>query len=149
MTITDGSSIFIDTNILVYANSLESPFHHVAVQSLKQIDANFETIWISRQVLREFISVLSKEVSFPIEMIVERVRYFERILSVAEENEMVTRELLTILISEKTKGKHIHDANIVATMLAYSIPNLLTKNKKDFERFSSAITVLTMEEVLL
>jgi len=38
-------------------------------------------------------------------------------------------------------GKQVHDANIVASMLAYEIPCLLTHNHKDFERFAEVIKV--------
>ena len=38
-------------------------------------------------------------------------------------------------------GKQVHDANIVATMLVYGIPCLLTHNARDFERFGDMVTV--------
>ena len=43
-------------------------------------------------------------------------------------------------------GKQIHDANIVATMLTYNIPILLTTNNiADFKRFSHLITILPLD----
>ncbi|MEH2170887.1 MAG: hypothetical protein V7K41_30400 [Nostoc sp.] len=42
-------------------------------------------------------------------------------------------------------GKQVHDANIVATMLVYGIPQLLTHNTSDFARFSGLITVLPLQ----
>jgi len=38
-------------------------------------------------------------------------------------------------------GKQVHDANIVATMLVYGIPRLLTANPSDFARFAHLLTV--------
>ena len=38
-------------------------------------------------------------------------------------------------------GKQVHDANIVATMLAYGIPCLLAHNTKDFELFNGIIKI--------
>jgi hypothetical protein len=38
-------------------------------------------------------------------------------------------------------GKQIHNANIVATMLAFDIPQLITYNVVDFQRFAGLITV--------
>ena len=46
----------------------------------------------------------------------------------------------------KIVGKQVHDANIVATMQAYQIPYLLTANIGDFNRFSTLITLLPLEE---
>ena len=42
-------------------------------------------------------------------------------------------------------GKQVHDANIVATMLIYGIPQILTHNTADFARFSELITVLPLQ----
>ena len=42
-------------------------------------------------------------------------------------------------------GKQVHDANIVATMLVYGIPQLFTHNTSDFARFSGLITVLPLQ----
>ena len=41
-------------------------------------------------------------------------------------------------------GRQIHDANIVATMREYGIPNLLTDNTSDFTRFGHLITVVPL-----
>lgn len=43
-------------------------------------------------------------------------------------------------------GKQIHDANIVATMIAYRIEYLLTHNVVDFERFTSLIHILPLDQ---
>jgi predicted nucleic acid-binding protein len=40
-----------------------------------------------------------------------------------------------------TRGKQIHDANIVATMLAHGILTLLTDNIGDFVRWGHLIDV--------
>lgn len=60
MTTGDASAVFLDTNTLVYATVAESPFHLpalTAVQSLEQIST---TLWVSRQILREYLSTLSR-----------------------------------------------------------------------------------------
>ena len=41
-------------------------------------------------------------------------------------------------------GKQIHDANVVATMLASGIPALLTHNVSDFDRFRNLIQVISL-----
>lgn len=38
-------------------------------------------------------------------------------------------------------GKQIHDANIVATMLAFDIRQLVTYNISDFQRFAGFLAV--------
>jgi predicted nucleic acid-binding protein len=44
-------------------------------------------------------------------------------------------------------GKQVHDANIVATMLDADVTTLLTANVKDFRRFESYISVLSLPTV--
>jgi predicted nucleic acid-binding protein len=39
-------------------------------------------------------------------------------------------------------GRQVHDANIVATMLAHGETRLLTFNEADFRRFSSVIEIV-------
>ena len=40
-----------------------------------------------------------------------------------------------------TGGKQVHDANIVATMIAYDVRTLLTYNLDDYKRFSGFIEI--------
>jgi len=80
--------------------------------------------------------------------IVERVRYLQAHFWVADDTLVVTERLLSLLQTIPVGGKQVHDANIVATMQAYGIGHLLTLNVVDFTRFSSLITVLTLEDVL-
>jgi predicted nucleic acid-binding protein len=56
----------------------------------------------------------------------------------------VTNHLLELVEHFNVKGKQIHDANIVATMLAYGIKRLLTFNTADFERYRSVIEILPL-----
>ena len=53
----------------------------------------------------------------------------------------VTQILCELLAEIPTGGKQVHDANIVATMMAYGIPALLTHNAKDFARFHRHIHI--------
>ena len=47
--------------------------------------------------------------------------------------------LLDLLANHSTAGKHVHDANLVATMLSNGITTLLTFNTRDFRRFEDVI----------
>lgn len=63
---------------------------------------------------------------------------------VAEDGPAVTAHLVSLLGSVACAGKQVHDANLVATMLAQGIPRLLTHNVADFTRFAAYITVLPL-----
>jgi predicted nucleic acid-binding protein len=60
---------------------------------------------------------------------------------VADETAEVTRRLRSLLDSIPAAGRQVHDANIVATMLAHGVGHLLTFNVADFHRFEPLIAV--------
>jgi predicted nucleic acid-binding protein len=74
-------------------------------------------------------------------MVIERVRYLEERFQVADDTAAVTEQLIRLVRNGNVGGKQVHDANIVATMLAYGIPSLLTHNVKDFARFADVISI--------
>ncbi len=41
-------ALFVDTNVLIYANIVESPFHAAALAALRQARAASRALWISR-----------------------------------------------------------------------------------------------------
>lgn len=149
MTNGGADRVFLDTNVLVYANAAEAPLHQVALRAIEtRYDAGVE-LWISRQVLREYLATFSRPQRFmnprPIATVIERVRFFQIRFLVAEDGPHVTEQLLALMQQVTIGGKQVHDANIVATMLAYGIPSLLTHNTDDFARFSRLITVMPLE----
>lgn len=145
---TGGSRILVDTNVLVYASLRQSPWHSQAIQSLhSQLQAGAE-IWVSRQVLREYLAVLtrpgSNSLASPAAVGAADVVAFERMFHIADDTRDVTARLLSLLRSVPMGGKQVHDANLVATMQANAIPKLLTHNVADFVRFRALITVVPM-----
>jgi predicted nucleic acid-binding protein len=148
MTKLDEPSIFLDTNILVYANVEESPFHQVALQTIEKLYQAGVELWISRQVLREYLSTLTRPKTFaspqPVATVIARVRYFSTRFQVAQDDAQITERLLKLIEEISIGGKQVHDANIVATMQVYGIEQLLTHNVNDFERFSNLITLVPL-----
>ena len=64
--------------------------------------------------------------------------------STAGEGAAVTSQLLNLLSRVSLGSKQVHGAKIVATMLAYGIPRLLTHNTADFARFSGPISIVPL-----
>jgi predicted nucleic acid-binding protein len=149
MATTDDNALFVDTNVLIYANVAEAPLHEAAFAALKQAREANRALWVSRQVLREFAAVRSRPQAFvraaAPELIVERLRYFEASFEVADDIAAVTAQLCQLMTEVPIGGKQVHDANVVATMLTYGIPALLTHNVQDFVRFGQRIRVASIE----
>jgi predicted nucleic acid-binding protein len=137
--------VFFDTDFLVNALVLQAPFHQIALDTLIRLEASDGEGWISRQILREFLSALTKEKMpyppQPKEAIIAASRALERQFFIAEDHSVITEQLYMLVGEVACGGRQMHDANIVATMLAHDIPELLTFNHKDFKRFSGLVDV--------
>ena len=62
----DVENLFVDTNVLVHAMVVESPWHERARSALKSAVEHGRRLWISRQVIREYAAVMSRPQSFSI-----------------------------------------------------------------------------------
>ena len=61
---------------------------------------------------------------------------------ILEDGPEVTETLIALLREAPAGGRQIHDANIVATMLAYGERRLLTFNLADFRRYGDRIELI-------
>ena len=64
MAIMDDNTLFIDTNVLVYANVIETPFHQQALTTINAAHKEGRTIWINHQVLREYLVTMTRPQAF-------------------------------------------------------------------------------------
>jgi predicted nucleic acid-binding protein len=148
MTPGDAKAVFLDTNILVYAQVRQAPWHQEARHAIGEREQAGVPLWISRQVLREYLAVLTRPQTWstppPLADLLADVRALERRFHVADDTAPVTAQLLQILARIPVGGRQVHDANIVATMLSQGIAQLLTHNTTDFLRFQPLITVLPL-----
>jgi predicted nucleic acid-binding protein len=117
----------------------------VARHLLSQLEAGGRRLWISQQVLREYLCVVTRvqatSSALPIATALADVRRFHASLNVAADTPGVLERLLEIVATHPVSGKQVHDANVVATMLEYGISRLLTFNIADFQRFADVITL--------
>lgn len=148
MATTAADPMFVDTNVLIAANVASHPKHAPALQRLKDLASAGADLWISRQVLREYLATLTRPQTFsvpqPVSLLQTQVVYFQNQFKVADDTASVTANLLALLVAIPVGGKQVHDANIVATMQVYGITQLLTDNTTDFARFEPTITVVPL-----
>lgn len=146
MPTAPARSVFVDTNVLVFATVATAPRHAEAKAKLDAERAAGAVMWTSRQVLREYVATVTRPQTYvrplPPAAVDAVVRQFLKDFLIAEDGPQVTHHLLTLLAQVACGGKQVHDANIVATMIAYQIPELLTDNVADFTRFAHWITVV-------
>lgn len=142
-----AADVFIDTNVLLRAFHSTFPEHEPIRAMIDRLFEEDRELWISRQVIREYLVQVTHPRTFEpplaIEQVVRQLTALSSLFHIADETQDVTTHLLTLLQAYPTRGKQIHDANIVATMRANHIDTLLTLNRDDFLRFEDQITLLT------
>ena len=60
MATTVGDPVFVNTNVLVYSTRPLSAHHAAAARALARIGAGGATLWISPQILREYLAVVTR-----------------------------------------------------------------------------------------
>ena len=138
--------MLVDTNVLVKARILEAPDHETARPSLQRAIEGPEPLRISRQVLREYLAVVTRPQTWPVPIAREdALNDLERLAAayeVLEDVPAVTDLLVALRREVAVGGRQIHDANIVATILAYGERNSLTFNGADFRRYGNRIELV-------
>ena len=67
---------------------------------------------------------------------------FAEVFDILEDGPAVGAQLVQLCRTVAVAGRQVHDANIVATMLAHGEARLLSANRSDFQRFGSLIEVV-------
>lgn len=137
--------------MLIYATNNLSPLCSLAKEVIIE-GARIQglELVISSQVLREYLAAATRirlvESGIPLQKIIENLNTFQKQFVVLPEVRGILPKLIELVQEYPTAGKQVHDANIVATMLAHEVETLLTHNVEDFERYSEKIRILPLEK---
>ncbi len=140
--------MFIDTNVFVYARFETSSDHVRAREGIERARRGSEPVRLSRQILREYLATVTRPQSWgePLTMTValeDVVRYGDE-FEIIEDGLHVTETLIALCREVPVAGKQVHDANIVATMLAAGERRLLTFNTTDFRRYEDRLELVEL-----
>ena len=139
--------MFVDTNILVNARIREAPHHEIARAGLESALRGPEPLCISRQVMREYLAVVTRPQAWPVPITrgeaLDDIGRLSRAFEVLEDGPRVTDTLVALCWEVDVGGRQVHDANIVATMLAHGERRLLTCNGADFRRYGGRLELVT------
>lgn len=139
------TSLFVDTNIWLYATDPDSPFHSRALAALDAAQDAGLALVISPQILREYLAVGTRPgviAAAPslTDLLINVVDIRAR-CRLVEETAAVVDRLTALLGTVPSAYRRVHDANIVATMLTWDITRLLTHNVADFARYRHLVAV--------
>ena len=128
-----------DTNILVHSTVGSSPWHKETRNWLSILINDDVELCISTQVIREYLVILTRgdifERKFTPKEALNALKTILPDFIIFNETEETLIHLYKLINRYGVKGKVIHDANIVATMLTHGITRLITYNTEDFRRF--------------
>lgn len=141
--------VMLDTNVLLSATDQARTEHADALCVVSQWPARGTTLFLSGQILREYLAVATRPVvsrglglAGP-DALANARAFRDRAVLLPEDGDVASR-LLNLLADTSSTGKIVHDANVVATMLTHRIDALVTSNVKDFARFSPYITPIRL-----
>ncbi len=141
-----GDPVFVDTNVLIYASRPNADQHASARESLDRMRREGNPLWLSHQVLREYLSASTRPQpsgpALPMSVAISDVERFRARFNIAEDSAAVLDRLVNLLAADTGGGKQVHDANVIATMLEYGITRLLSFNHADFRRFGALVQLV-------
>ena len=131
---------FVDTNILLTASDSDRDHHAVCHEWLRSAYSGKHSLFLNGQVLREYLVVATRPNSenglgMQPTAAQSNVVEFRKCIHLLDEKSGVSQTLLELVNQNHLKGKRIHNANIVATMMENGLIQILTINGKDFSKF--------------
>ena len=146
-----------DSNIWLRSSEPDHPMFPAATQAVEAILKNDE-IYLVPQVVNEFWRVATAPLDeqrgglgWGVGRADRKVRALEAVFPMKYDDAEVYRWWRRIVLGDGVTGitgKHVHDARLVAAMLAHGMTHILTFNTKDFLRYESlGISVINPKDV--
>lgn len=145
------STYLLDTNIWLRTVQRESPHHSLAVEALATLLAQSDEVFITAQNVIEFWSVATRPaeangLGWTVETARLEIDRLQAQFPLLDETADVFGHWVSLVTVAQVIGRRVHDARLVAVMLAHGITHLLTFNHHDFRQFP--ITVVTPGDLL-
>ncbi|HEY0100714.1 MAG TPA: PIN domain-containing protein [Pyrinomonadaceae bacterium] len=139
-------SYLVDTNILLRSAQSTHPMHADATRAVGELLARSEILSIIPQNIIEYWSVATRPneangLGMSVDETAAEVAGLQSIFQLLPDNAEIFSEWKRLVSKHEVKGKEVHDARIVAAMLAHRVTHLLTFNTADFKRYSQITAV--------
>jgi predicted nucleic acid-binding protein len=146
-------AVLADTGILLRLLEPTDPQHPVIRQAVRLLNRQGNRLVTSPQNVAEFWNVCTRPATargglgLTIAGTERRLRIVERIFPVLPDNPAAYPLWRNLVVSLGVMGVQVHDARLVAFMMAQGLMELLTLNAPDFSRYT-AVTALTPAAVV-
>jgi predicted nucleic acid-binding protein len=145
----------LDSGILLRLIDKRDSLHSLIEDAVDKLIIRQETLLVTTQNLAELWNVATRPIANNgLGLSTADVKYLYEetvvpICSVVAEGENTHVEFLRLLSQYRVVGKQVHDARLVAMMLAWQIENILTLNDRDFRRYEpEGIKIVTPAELI-
>jgi predicted nucleic acid-binding protein len=136
----------LDTNVLLRMSDRTSPVNLLAGRATATLLRQRARVFITSQNIIEFWVVATRPAQVNgLGWSVEQTRTeIEQILNQfpqLEETPQIFHHWFNLVTSYQLQGKRVHDARLVAVMLAHGVTHLLTFNPDDFRSINEIVVV--------
>jgi predicted nucleic acid-binding protein len=150
MELAPGELLFLDASVLLAATDESRPHHGTALRSIAVHRSMGLHFAVSGQILREYLVVATRApeangLGLHPASALGNIEALRQRLVFLEETEQVSERLLLLVKKYALSGTRIHDANVVAAMLAHGLEKIVTENQRDFSIFSEIETAGLVE----
>jgi predicted nucleic acid-binding protein len=141
-------AVLLDTGILLRLWDITDPQQQAISASLRLLYRRGVELVTTAQNIAEFWNVSTRPSSArggygrSIEETDRRVQFFERYGRILPDNDSTYVEWRRLVKQYRVSGASVHDARIVAQMIAWGLREILTLNPDDFRRYTE-ISILT------
>jgi predicted nucleic acid-binding protein len=134
-------SYLIDTNVLLRLFRKNDPLHQLIKTTLNDLNGQGIGLYFSFQNIAEFWNVCTRPAerngfgltTAETNKCIEQV---ERTMTFLPGNDQVYSIWRQLAIANDVRGVQVHDAHLVAIMMAYGVSRILTLNQAEFLRYT-------------
>ena len=132
--------VLLDTNILARMAQPGHPHHAPALTAVDTLRRRGDELFLVPQVLYEFWVICTRPVEqnglgLPVPVVIEKHEQAKALFTLLADNDGIFLAWEKLVRELHVKGKHAHDARLVAAMEIHRIDSALTFNTTDFSRY--------------
>lgn len=131
-----------DSNTFLRLAEKNSPHRLIVFNAIRRLRTANESLYYTPQVLAEFWNVCTRPASsrgglgLSVVQTERKTELIGKYFTILHDNPATFSEWRRLVSDLQVKGVQVHDAKLVASMIAHNITHLVTFNVKDFSRFT-------------
>lgn len=150
MKIERGTKVLVDTNVLLEATDEGRRLHVQALNLFRNASDDGVDLFLGTQVLREYLVVATRPIEnnglgMTTHVALDNIKRFRKRSSLVAETLQAGELFMEWVAKYGTRGKKLHDLQILATASVAGMHALITANEKDYPK-SSPLRIIPLSE---